>query len=199
MARRRRKSSAGVWKPLLLVALLGALGFGAWRYGPELMRSNFSVPPTAHSVDAPLDVCALVDPHALAAALAVDKAEARHVGPGADVPAAGACTWTIAHGGREARLVAMVFTRDSLAHSKQPALVGEKYFKSVVAGLEYAYKEPPVALPGIGDEAAAAGFGGGAGDAQIVARRGAAVLDLQVAGVDRAAAQRAAALIVAKI
>ena len=38
MARRRRKS-AGPGKPLLLLALLGALGYAGWRYGPEAWRT----------------------------------------------------------------------------------------------------------------------------------------------------------------
>ena len=196
MARRRKKSSnAGTW--LVAAALIAVGAFAAWRYGPELLRTFASNPTVKPTVAGPLDVCALVDSKALGAAIRADAPQPRHVGAAADVPAAGACTWTF---GKDGRVVALVFTRESLAHSKQPALVGERYFKSVVAGLEYAYHEPPVTLTGVGDEAAAAGFSTtDAPQAQIVARRGDVVLDLSVSGLARPEAERAAALLAAKL
>jgi hypothetical protein len=207
MARRRRRTS-GPLKPLLLLALLAGAAYAAWRYAPThwLRRaepgSNAEeavVLPAPNPAKLPLDVCALVEAEALRAALHASTIEARHVGAAADVPAAGACTWTFARDGRGGTLVALLFTRDSLRGSAAADLHGSKYYHSMLAGLEYAYKEAPVVLTGIGDEAAAAGFGSGMGDAQMVVRHGDNVLNLVVKGADRAATERAATLLAPRI
>ena len=188
MARRKRTRSP--LPTLVLLAVVAAGGWAAWRYGPALL-ARFGKPTAGTTAGAALDVCARAAPAALAQELGKPSAEPRHVGAGADVPAAGACTWDFEGGS----LVALWFTPASLARGKVESS-GHAYFETVATGLEYAFKEPPATIEGLGDEAAAAGFGGGPELAQIVVRKGDDVVTLVVNGVDRAAAERAAHLIV---
>ena len=110
------------------------------------------------------------------------------------VPAASACGWTFFGGRAEARL----FTAASLAQAPE-ALSPEDYFRSVVTGLEYEFKAPPVVLSGIGDQAVAAGFDGAGDVPQIVVRRGDRVLALQLQGLDRAAGEAFASALAARL
>ena len=185
MARKRSRSPLPT---LMLLAAFAAAAWGAWRYGPALLARLQAPPATA---GAALDVCARATPAAIAQAIGVATAEARHVGAAADVPAAGACTWDFEGGS----IVALWFTPASLARGKVTER-GHAYFEGVATGLEYAFKEPPATIAGIGDEAAAAGFGGGPEPAQLVVRRGDDVLTLVLRGVDRARAERVAKLLV---
>ena len=67
-----------------------------------------------------------------------------------------------------------------------------------MTGLEYAWKESPRPLAGVGDEAAIAGFGADSPRAgELVVRRGDQVFDLVVEGADAAATRRLAAALVA--
>ena len=99
---------------LVLLALVAAGGWAAWRYGPALLaRFAPAQTPTAGSA---LDVCARATPADVAKALGTRAADPRHVGAGADVPAAGACTWDFGGGS----IVALWFTPGSLARGRGP-------------------------------------------------------------------------------
>ena len=180
---------------MLSLALAG--GF-AWRHR-EAWLPQPAAPvavPSAPAAAAAFDVCALAPRVRVAAALGVAAVEVRHVGAGADVPAAGSCTFDFERGGRRGSVVALAFTSASLERGDAPA-DAHAYFDSVVTGLEYALKDVPQTIAGLGDEAASAGFDGGAGPAQLVARRGDLVLHLVVRGADRDAAQRLARELIA--
>ena len=84
MARRRTRSLA----PVLILLLVAVAAAGAWRFGPTLLQQPAT---TATPLAAPrtaLDLCGLVTPENAASVLGVESVEARHVGAGADVPAA---------------------------------------------------------------------------------------------------------------
>ena len=190
MARRRASHSVS-FAPIVIVAVLAVAGYLAWRYRDALLPAA-KTPVTAATpaaTAAALDVCALAPRADVAAALGTDALEARHAGAGADVPVAGACTWEFTRDGRKGSLVVLAFTRGSLARGAG-GLQGHDYYASVVTGLEYELKSVPKPLAGLGDEAAVAGFEGGEG--QVVARRGALVLQLVARGAARAATERAA-------
>ena len=187
MARRRRKTSP---MPYLIALAVVTVGLALWyflpaisaRFGGERVAGNGGT----------LDVCAMVPAPSVAEALGVDAVEARHIGAGPEVPAEGTCTWNFRVAGKEGRVVALVFTRASLKRGGIETL-GKAYFQTVTTGLEYTYKETPLMLHGLGDEAAAAGFGGtGEAPAQLVVRRGDTVLDLVVTGIARDPATRLA-------
>jgi hypothetical protein len=135
--RRRGRACALVFLPAITA-----------RFGGEHVASNGGT----------LDVCGMVPAPAVAEVLGVDAVEARHIGAGPEVPAEGTCTWNFRVAGKEARVVALVFTRASLKRGGIDTL-GKAYFQTVATGLEYTYKETPLTLHGLGDEAAAAGFG----------------------------------------
>ena len=188
MARKRSRSPLPM---LVLFAAFVAAGWAAWRYGPALLASWEKSPATSAQGSGAFDVCARAGAADIAAAVGAPSADARHVGAAADVPAAGACTWDF----RGGSIVALWFTPGSLARGGV-AERGDAYFTSVATGLEYAFKEPPAAITGLGDEAAAAGFNGGPEPAQIVVRKGDDVLTLVVRGTGRAEAERVARLLV---
>jgi hypothetical protein len=190
MARKRRNRSP--LPALLLLGLAAVGGWAAWRHGPALLATwRGDDAPVAAAGTTAFDVCARASTADVARAVGAATAEARYVGAGADVPAAGSCTWDWSGGS----IVASWFTPASLARGKV-AESGHAYFASVATGLEYAFKEPPAPIAGLGDEAAAAGFGGGPEPAQLVVRRGDEVLTLVVRGADRAQAERVARLLV---
>ncbi|HVF35757.1 MAG TPA: hypothetical protein VND91_10585 [Candidatus Saccharimonadia bacterium] len=181
---------------MLIVAVLAIAAWLAWRYRAALLPASAPSPSATAPAAAALDVCAMSPAERIAAALGVPSVEARHVGAASDVPAAGACTFDFARGVRPGSVVALAFTRASLARGGS-AIHSHDYYTSVVTGLEYEIKAVPNTLAGIGDEAAAAGFDGGAGPGQLVARRGDLVLQLVVRGADAEAAQRLARTLLA--
>ena len=170
--------------------LLGLLAAGVVIGGNAALLARFA-PAQAPTAGSALDVCARATPADVAKALGTRAADPRHVGAGADVPAAGACTWDFGGGS----IVALWFTPGSLARGKVDSH-GHAYYDSVVTGLEYAFKEAPAKIAGLGDEAAAAGFDGGGDAPQLVVRRGDDVLVLVAKGTDRASAERVARLLV---
>jgi len=185
MARRRSSSAHSVsFAPLVVAALIAAGGWAAWHFRDRLLPKP-ATPPRASA--AALDVCALAPRARIARALGVSELEARHVGAAADVPAAGACTFEFARDGRAGSVVVLAFTSGSLSRGGS-RIGGHDYYTSVVTGLEYALKDVPAPVAGLGDEAATAGFADGAGPAQLVARRGDTVLHLVVRGASRDAA-----------
>jgi hypothetical protein len=212
MARRRRSRSSagsGIVKPLVVLALLVAAGWALWVYAPASWRAALrgEARPTSTITELPtpprtnaageIDACALASTSAIAQALEAGSVDARHVGAGADVPAAGACTWSTPD--NKASVIAMVFTRASLAQGGGKEF-GAAYFRTVLTGLEYAFKEAPAMLPNIGDEAAVIGFGGDSGEpAQIVVRRGERVLHLVYRATDREHAVRVAQVLGANL
>src|SRR5258706_8125565 len=134
MARRKRKSS---FTPVLVLLLIAACAFAAWRFGPQLWsswRGNGSGVPSGA-----LDVCAFAPPAAVAHAIEVEAVDARQLGAGPEVPAAGTCTWNFKRAGKDGRVVALVFTHASLARGGIKDL-GHAYFQSIATGLEYTYK-----------------------------------------------------------
>ena len=190
MARRRRRKFSPM--PYLALLLVAALGLALWYFLPAL-RNRFGAEPagTVVAASGTLDVCGFAPAAEVATAIGVDTVEARHIGAGAEVPAEGSCTWSFRRAGKDGRVVALVFTRASLKRAGIDTL-GHAYFQTVATGLEYTYKETPLTLHALGDEAAAAGFGGGEAPAQLVLRRGDSVLDLVLTGVDREGATRLA-------
>lgn len=211
MPRRRRKSFPIF--PLVLLVLVGGLGAAAWLAPPgswDGLIARFSPAPAAgpagsgtssmpaRPVAAPaFDVCALVDAATLGRALGGSVPAARHVGASADVPAAGACTWS--DGPRS--LTVLLFTRGSRTAGGDIA-DGAQYYASVLTGLEYEFKDLPRVLPGIGDAAAIGGFGAGAptgngegAPPQLVFRRGDIVVQLIARGYDAGRTEAAARVI----
>ena len=191
MARRRRT----LLRPILALALLAGAGYAAWRHGPALWQR------VAHgdgvATATARDACAHAGPATVADALGIGAVDAQAMAPQAGVPAAGACTWEFAGiGAARGRATLLWFTRESLAAGGAEA--GPGYFRSSVTGLEYAWKESPRPLAGVGDEAAIAGFGADSPRAgEVVVRRGDQVFDLVVEGADAAAARRLAAALAA--
>ncbi len=213
MSRRRRKSLPTV--PLLLgVLAVTALAAwlapaGTWERVRTSVFPNAANPPAAVTqpgparppVAAAFDVCALVDAASMGRALGGAMPIARRVGADADVPAAGACTWS--EGARS--LTVHVYTQASRVAGGEIA-DGAQYYASVLTGLEYEFKDLPRMLPGIGDSAAIGGFGDEAvaGDgegmpAQLVFRRGDIVVQLVARGYDAARTEAAARLIAASL
>jgi hypothetical protein len=190
MARRKRRRFP--WFPLIALALLTAGGVVAWRTASTWLPW-FAQPSDTEveAVPAYLDVCALVSSTAVASALGAARVEARAVGAGPDVPAAGACTYEFEHGGRQARLVVLVFNQGSLTRAKLDASA-RAYYASAVTGLEYLFKETPVVVAGVGDAAVAAGFVAEADGEipQLIARRGEAVVHVMATDVPRDAVER---------
>ena len=194
MARRRRKTS---WMPYLTVLIVALAAITLWYLLPATKGWFGGDGKTANG--GTLDVCGLVPAAEVASAIGVDAVEARHIGAGPEVPAEGTCTWSFRRAGRDGRVVALVFTRASLKRAGIDTL-GPAYFQTVATGLEYTYKETPLTLHDLGDEAAAAGFGGaGEAPAQLVLRRGDTVLDLVLTGVDRDGAIRLARAMVERL
>lgn len=134
-------------------------------------------------------------PDRVASALRVASVEPRHVGAASGVPAAGSCTFDFAAPGAGGSIIALAFTRESLARGGSP-LAPHEYYASVVTGLEYELKSVPRPLAGLGDEAASAGFDGAA-SGQLVARRGDLVLHLVSSGADAAATEALARALLA--
>lgn len=179
MARRRKNGFP--WGALVAVAALAAAGYAAFEYGPQYLASRSDGATVASPA---LAVCTL--PAADAVRGALGEAVAAPGGAARGVPAAGSCTWTTRHGGL---VSAMVFTRASLDGASNP-LRGAAYFDSIATGLEYAFKEPPRRIAGIGDAAVAGGFGTGAG--QVVVLKGDTVLHVTSAQVDQDQVERLA-------
>lgn len=191
MARRRRSAL----RPLLLLIVVAATAYGAWRYGPQLWRRISDGAAPAAASDA---ACALADAAAVAGALGIGAVQAQPLAPETGVPAAGGCRWEFdGIGAARGHASVLLFTPASLARGN-PALAGAAHFRSSVTGLEYAWKETPRALDGLGDEAAIAGFNADSPrDGELLVRRGERVLDLVVEGADAAAARRLAAALAA--
>lgn len=189
----RRKSRSLPFVPLFVVIALALAAWLAWRYRDMLLPA--STAPVA-PVAAAFDVCAMAPADRIANALGAPSVETRHVGAASDVPAAGACTFDFARGGQPGSVVALAFTRASLARGGN-TMASPDYYASVVTGLEYELKSVPHEVEGLGDEAAVAGFDDAAGPAQLVARRGDLVLQLIVRGADAEAAQRLARTLLA--
>ncbi len=194
MARRRR--SRFPFRTLIALLILAAAAWLTWRYLPAFLHDR-ARPTGTMPVELPVrerpDVCAMATESRLGAVLGAGDLVAREVGAGADVPAAASCTWS--SGPRGPEIVAMLFTRDSLTRGGGKEF-GAAYFRSVLTGLEYTFKDAPVMLTGLGDEAALMGFGADTEEPpQIVIRRGERVLLLVFHRVERARAERAARLI----
>lgn len=194
-ARRTRRKSPS-FAPLFVLVAIAALGWAGWRYGPALLDRLAAGSGT--TAPATTDVCALVPVGGVAAALGVARVEMRRVGAGAGVPAAGACTWDFERDGAAGSAVAMLFTPASLSRGGV-ATTATAYYDSAVTGLEYAYKEIPAKVDGIGDAAAAAGFGGGAEPPQLIVRSGDRVLVLVLRNADLGAAERLARALAARL
>jgi hypothetical protein len=212
MPRRRRRRFPLV--PLVILAVLGVLAVAAYQAPPGTWAAlvarlapgepapgaPIATPTPVRPATAPaFDVCALVDAATLGRALGGAVPAARHVGASADVPAAGACTWS--DGPRS--LTVLLFTRDSRAAGGDIA-DGAQYYASVLTGLEYEFKDLPRVLPGIGDAAAIGGFaagtptGNGEGvPPQLVFRRGDIVVQLIARGYDAGRTEAAARVIAA--
>ena len=179
----RRRSHSVSFAPLIIVAVLAVGAYAAWQTAPRWWPATTKVDgtkPAQPVADVEIDVCRLVPGAAAAETLRWTETTARQVGAAADVPAAGSCTW---RAGNRA-VVANVFTTSSLGGDRR--VDAHDYYESVVTGFEYALKTQPQAIAGLGDEAAKAGFEGGAGDAQIAVRKGDRVLHLVVRGATEA-------------
>ena len=185
MARRKRRTFP--WFPLIALALLAAGGYIAWRTQAQWLPL-FAQPADsgAQAIATHLDVCAKVPASAVASALGVAQVDARPVGAGPDVPAAGACTYEFDTVSGRGRVVALVFTTGSLARAN--IKTGPRaYYASAVTGLEYLFKDTPAVVAGLGDAAVAAGFDGVAGGEtpQLIARHGELVVHAMATGATR--------------
>jgi hypothetical protein len=179
---KRRRSPLRLLVPLSLLALAA---FAAWRVGPQLL-ARWQAPAGA------VDVCGAVPNARAIALLHATTVDAAPTGSGAGVPAAGACTWRAG----SAHVVALAFTRDSLARAGASTPIA--FYASTLTGIEYELKETPRTLPGLGDEAALAGFGGSAPvSGRLVARRGDLVIELAGEGTDADALRAIAAALLA--
>jgi hypothetical protein len=190
MARRKRRTFP--WFPVVALSLLAAGAYVAWRtqsrWLPLFTQSSDA---RVQTVAAYLDVCAKVSPAAVANALGTARVDARPVGAGPDVPAAGACTYEFDSAGGKARVVVLVFTAGSLARASVKS-VPRAYYASAVTGLEYLFKATPIAVADLGDAAVAAGFADdAAGETpQLIVRRGEIVVHAMATGVARAGVER---------
>jgi hypothetical protein len=188
--RRRKRFPLGA---LLLLLALGAGGWTLWRFWPAQPTAQRTDAPVAVPQRAALDVCALAPAAAIARAAGRDVVQTRALGASTDVPAAGVCTIDFARGS----VVVLVFTRESRTRGGAIA-DGAVYFRSVLTGLEYEFKEAPQMLTGLGDEAAVAGFSAeGEEPPQLVLRRGDMVLQLIARDLDRARAETVARTLLA--
>jgi hypothetical protein len=178
----------------VLLAALAAGGWYAWQRHPEWFAAVTAPSrPAPSDAPPPLAVCALPAPAAVEQALGA--AVAAPGGAAQGVPAAGSCTWTTPDGGL---VSAMVFTRASLATGAgAQRLHGRAYFDTVATGLEYALKQPPQRVDGLGDAAVAAGFDAGAG--QLVVLKGETVLHLTSSRVERPRVERLARAVAARL
>ena len=169
---RRRASPTRHLMPIVILAGLAGAGWLGWRHA-----ASTSGPPRGELARA---TCALAPAPRLAERIGRVAVEARVQRPPAGVPAASACGWTYFGGQATGHL----FTVDSLAAGGVP-MDAVAYLRSVATGLEYEFKLPPETVPGLGDEALAAGFGAGVDAPQVVVRRGDRVLVLAFEGLDR--------------
>lgn len=176
MARRRSKLP----RNLVILALLIGVGWAAWRLAPESIRSELEARRSAPPVAGGVDPCRFAAPEVLAQMIGRAAVAPRRGAAVDGVPTAGTCTWVFFGG----QVVGRAFTTDSLRRGGIELPLGE-YYRSIVTGLEYEFKQVPAAVIGIGDEAVAAGFDGGT-PPQIVVRSGDMVLTLEVSGLDRA-------------
>lgn len=176
MARRRSKLP----RNLILLALLVGAGWVAWRFAAAPIRDALDARRSAAVAVGSVDPCAFAAPEVLAQMIGRAAVAPRRSGPVEGVPAAGNCTWVFFGG----QVVGRAFTTDSLTRGGVEMPLGD-YYRSIVTGLEYEFKQVPAAVIGIGDEAVAAGFDGGT-PPQIVVRSSDMVLTLEVTGIDRA-------------
>ena len=174
---------------LLILGLIAAGAWGGWQFAPEKLRAALGGDAGRAHEAAEIDVCALATEPELAKTVNRVAIEARDVGQRENVPAAGVCGWEFFGGSVTGR----VFTPASLRRGGLKSS-GVDYYRSVITGLEYEYKEVPVPISGLGDDAAVSG--GDQGLQQLVVRRGERVLTLEYAGIDRATAQLFAASLI---
>jgi hypothetical protein len=179
MARRR----STLPRNLFLLALLVGIGWAAWRFAPDSIRGAFDARRSAAVAVGGVDLCTFAAPEVLAQMIGRAAVAARRSGAVEGVPAAGNCTWVFFGG----QVVGRAFTTESLRRGGIVLPLAE-YYRSIVTGLEYEFKQVPAAVIGIGDEAVAAGFDGGS-PPQIVVRSGDLVLTLEVTGIDRATSE----------
>ncbi len=209
MARRRGQASGRSGK-FGLVLVAGLLAAGAWWYwqqrtqasstsdaGPVAAAGNGSQEIVLPPPQVPADgLCTRLGDLRVATLLATNSVTVSSLAADSAVPRVAGCSWRTAEGGE---VIAMWFDDASLARG-QVSERGAAYFQSVVTGLEYALKATPEKLTGVGDEAAAAGFGTtSAAQGQVVARRGGNVLTLEARGIPRAAAVRMTEALVAQL
>ncbi len=176
MARRRSRFP----RNLIVLALLAAGGFAAWRFAPESMRGAFDRDGSRTPVSGGVNACTMVAPEVLAQMIGRAAVEPRRTAPAQGVPAASACTWVFFGG----QVIGRAFTVDSLRRGSVNLSLSD-YYRSIVTGLEYEFKQVPATVIGIGDEAVAAGFEGGT-PPQLVVLGSDLVLTLEVTGIDRA-------------
>jgi hypothetical protein len=167
---------------LLICAALLAVAWAGWRFAPDTWRTALRGDATQAPMGEEVDVCALASEPDLAAIVNRAAIEARHIGRQPGVPAAGVCTWEFFGGS----IVGRIFTPASLSGGGVAQSAAD-YFASVATGLEYEFKQAPVAIAGLGDEAVASE--GAQEPAQLAVRSGERVITLEYRGVDRAVAE----------
>jgi|GEM_PF-6428752 len=176
MARRRSRLA----RNLIVLALLAAAAFAAWRFAPESLRGAFDRDGSRTVVAGGLNACTMAAPEVLAQMIGRVAVEPRRTAPAQGVPAASTCTWVFFGG----QVVGRAFSVDSLRAGSVNLGLSD-YYRSIVTGLEYEFKQVPATVIGIGEEAVAAGFDGGT-PPQMVVLGSDLVLTLEVAGIDRA-------------
>ncbi len=208
MARRRRSSGGNRLLPAVVLSVL-LVGAGWWVWDRNLRErapgdaiSTVAADPGAQSIELPPaltaadGLCERLSDARVATLLATPTVIATTLPAENGVPRAAGCVW---RSGKDTAVRAMWFNDASLA-AGGIAERGSAYFRTAVTGLEYALKLVPEPLPGIGDEAVAAGFDPATpGDGQVIARRGQNILVLESGGASRAATARLAETLLAQL
>jgi hypothetical protein len=182
MAIRRSRSKQKSNRIWILLFALAAVSLSIY-FKPDFFNSFtriFKSPKTDSQ-----NVCALLPELKRLPVIGRGPVRAQQTKHSPNIPAAGTCTFEFDGGS----IVLMVFTRESLAQHGQLEY-GAAYFKSIELGFEYALKESPLRVAGLGDEAIQVGYDvANSNQSQLIVRRDNDVLHLITTGIDAARSQ----------
>lgn len=172
MARKRsRKNRKNLIMALFAMALAAAAVYGAWAYWVSKKASG----------NARTSAASLCD--------RFERALAQSIASPKRLPQVGAtataldCRWSFHVGASRGKVE--LFLQDQAALNKE-SLSARDYYASALTGAEYAYKEAPTPLSGLGEQAASVGFDVNSDlPAQIIVLRANVVLVLATNGLER--------------